>query len=222
MHILLVEDEKAISDFLVKGLKEELFAVDHVTEGVEAEFRVGIVDYDLILLDLMLPDKNGVEVCRKMRKNGVSTPIIMLTAKMSIRDKVTGLDAGADDYITKPFSFDELLARIRAISRRKSNKIAEVCYGDLCMDLTTHRVFYKQEEILFRPKEFALLHYLLHNKGKVVSRTKILENVWGNSYDTNTNIVDVYIKFLRGKLVPVFDCDIIRTVRGVGYMMEEL
>lgn len=221
MNILLVEDEQTISDFLVKGLKEESFTVDHVSDGEEAVFRAEHVDYDLIILDVMLPKKNGIDVCKSLRKKGMATPVIMLTARITVNDKITGLDAGADDYITKPFSFEELLARIRAILRRKNDKIIELYHGDMRIDVVAHRVFYRQKEILFRPKEFALLCYLLRNKGRILSRTQILENIWGYHYDTNTNVVDVYIRFLREKLTPIFGHNIIRTVRGVGYMMEE-
>ncbi len=176
--------------------------------------------YDLIILDIMLPEMNGIEVCKELRKRGVETPVIMLTAKNSVKDKVSGLQCGADDYITKPFSFDEFLARIHAIMRRRQGKIIELIFGDLKLDTISHRVFFRNEEVILRPKEYAVLKFLLGNQGRILTRTQVLENVWGYNYDPATNIVDVYIKTLREKLTPLFQHDIIRTVRGMGYMIE--
>jgi len=221
MHILLIEDDKRIAAFISKGLQEEYFTVDHVCSGEEGISLAESVGYDLVILDLMLPGINGVEVCRKMRKKGIQTAIIMLTAKRDVKDRVLGLDAGADDYITKPFSFDELLARIRSVLRRKQNLTLELQYEDLRIDIIAHRVYFQDQEIILRPKEFAMLSYLLRNRGRVRTRTQILENVWGYNFDTNTNIVDVYIRFLREKLAPFLTRDVIRTVRGMGYMVED-
>jgi len=220
MKILLIEDDKYIAEFIKKGLKEELFIVTHARDGEEGIDCACYEDHDLILLDIMLPKKNGIEVCRELRNRGVETPVIMLTAKSEVKDKVLGLESGADDYITKPFSFDEFLARINAVLRRKKTKIEERVYGSLRVDIISHRVYFDETEVILRPKEYAMLKYLLSNKGRVINRTQILENVWGYDYDPSTNIVDVYIRALREKLVPLFKKDIIRTVRGMGYMVE--
>jgi DNA-binding response OmpR family regulator len=220
MKILLIEDDKYIAEFIKKGLKEELFVVTHARDGEEGVDCAFYEDHDLIVLDIMLPKKTGIEVCRELRSRGVETPIVMLTAKNEVKDKVLGLESGADDYITKPFSFDEFLARIHAALRRKKTKIAELVYDKLRVDTISHRVFFDETEVILRPKEYAVLKYLFGNKGRVINRTQILENVWGYDYDPSTNIVDVYIRSLREKLVPLFKKDIIRTVRGMGYMVE--
>lgn len=221
MKVLLIEDDRHIAEFIIKGLREELFIVSHAIDGEEGIVFSLYEDPDLIVLDVMLPNKNGIEVCKEMRSKGVETPIIMLTAKSEVKDKVLGLESGADDYITKPFSFDEFLARINAVLRRKKTMSAELVYGKLRIDIISHRAFYGKDEVILRPKEYAVLKYLLNNKGRVISRTKILENVWGYDYDTSTNICDVYIRSLREKLIPLFEKDIIRTVRGMGYMVED-
>jgi DNA-binding response OmpR family regulator len=221
MKILLIEDDRHIADFIIKGLKEELFVVTHARDGEEGVDEAFYEDHDLIVLDIMLPKKNGIEVCRELRGKGVETPIIMLTAKSEVKDKVLGLESGADDYITKPFSFDEFLARINAVLRRKKTTLEELVYGKLRVDAIAHRVFYDNAEIILRPKEYAVLKYLLNRKGRVISRTQVLENVWGYDYDPSTNIVDVYIRALREKLIPLFQKDIIRTIRGMGYMVED-
>jgi len=222
MKILLIEDDRYIAEFINKGLREESYAVDHAVDGEEGLVFVTTGEYDLIILDIMLPKINGIKVCQEIRKSGIQTPVMMLTAKDTVKDKVSGLDSGADDYVTKPFSFEEFLARIRTLLRRKNNKIIELKYEDLIIDTFAHRVFFRDEEIIFRPKEYALLQYLISNKGRILTRTQILENVWGYNYDPSTNVVDVYIKFLRGKLKPFFEKDIIRTVRGMGYMLESV
>ena len=220
MKILLIEDDRNITRFIKKGLQEESYVVDHAADGEEGLYFAKEVEYDLIILDIMLPKMDGIEVCKKIRAIGIHTPVIMLTAKITVKDKVKGLESGADDYITKPFSFEELLARVRAILRRKESKIIELHYEELRIDIIAHRVFFKDKEIILRPKEFAILKYLLGKKGRILTRTQILENVWGYDYDPNTNVIDVYIKFLREKLNPLFKKDIIRTVRGMGYMIE--
>jgi len=220
MNILLIEDDSYIAEFISKGLREETYTVEHAGSGEEGLSHVERSEYDLIILDIMLPKMNGIEVCKMLRKRGVETPVIMLTAKSSVKDKVSGLECGADDYITKPFSFDEFLARIHTILRRRQGKIIELIFGDLRVDTISHRVFFRNEEVILRPKEYAVLKFLLGNQGRILTRTQILENVWGYNYDPSTNIVDVYIKTLREKLTPLFQNDIIRTVRGMGYMIE--
>ena len=221
MRILLVEDEKGVANFVKRGLEEENYSVDHEINGREALNYVAANQYDLIILDIMLPGMNGIEICRKIRSEGIQTPVMMLTARESVGDKVQALDSGADDYLTKPFSFDEFLARVRALLRRKKDSISELSFGQLRIDVVAHKVFAGNREIILSPKEFAILHYLLRNKGRVVSRTQILENVWGYDYNPLTNVVDVHIKTLREKLGQFIQGDIIRSVRGVGNTMDE-
>lgn len=220
MRLLLVEDEKGVANFVKQGLLEENYAVDHVLSGKEALALVATTQYDLILLDIMLPDANGIDLCRQIRQNGVKTPVMMLTALYSINDKVQALDSGADDYLTKPFSFDEFLARVRALLRRKSDSIAELKCRALRLDALAHKAFVADKEIFLSPKEFAILQYLLRNKGRVLSRTQILENVWGYDFNPTTNVVDVHIKTLREKIGEAMPDDIIRSVRGVGYTID--
>lgn len=220
MRILLVEDEKGVANFIRKGLEEENYSIDLTADGNEGLSYALTGHYDLIILDVMLPGMNGMELCRRIREKGINSPVIMLTARDAVKDKVQGLDSGADDYLTKPFSFDEFLARVRALLRRKKDTLAELKFGDLTVDMVSHRVFVGEEEIVLRPKEYAILGYLLRNKGRVLSRTQILENVWGYDFDTNTNVVDVHIKSLRDKLGIHSAGHIIRSVRGTGYMIE--
>ena len=218
--MLLVEDEKGVANFIKKGLEEEHYTIDHAIDAGEGLSFISVNQYDLIILDIMLPGMSGIELCREIRKKGIQSPIMMLTARDTIDDKVTGLDSGADDYMTKPFSFDEFLARIRALLRRKQDKLTELTYGDLKVDTLAHRAFAAGKEVLLRPKEYAILVYLLRNRGRVLSRTQILENVWGYDFNPNTNIVDVHIKSLREKLDEVNIQNLIRSVRGVGYMID--
>jgi len=221
MNILLVEDDAKIAKFITKGLQEEMYQVDCAADGEDGFLFLKLNSYDLVILDLMLPKLGGIELCKKIRKKGITTPVIMLTAKITVKEKVEGLEAGADDYLTKPFAFDELLARVRAIQRRTTIKAADLQYGLLRIDLLAHRVFYNDQEIILRPKELAMLRYLLSNTGRVLSRTRILENAWGYDFDPQTNVVDVYISHLREKLNPFFPAGIIRTVKGMGYMIED-
>ncbi len=215
MKTILILPISSAKDYRKRPTLLNMLAVER--EGLS---RIERGAYDLIILDIMLPEMNGIEVCKELRKRGVETPVIMLTAKNSVKDKVSGLQCGADDYITKPFSFDEFLARIHAIMRRRQGKIIELIFGDLKLDTISHRVFFRNEEVILRPKEYAVLKFLLGNQGRILTRTQVLENVWGYNYDPATNIVDVYIKTLREKLTPLFQHDIIRTVRGMGYMIE--
>ncbi len=223
MRILVIEDEKKIADFIKRGLKEEGYAVDTASDGENGLFLAKTNDYDLILLDLMLPKIDGVEVCKRLKSGDkIAAPIIMLTAKDAIKDKITGLDAGADDYLTKPFAFEELLARIRAILRKKAEQTQAVKLevDDLVLDLATHKVTRSGKEIDMTSKEFALLEYLMRNAGKVVTRTMISEHVWDIDFDTFTNVIDVYISYLRNKIDFGSKKKLIQTVRGRGYIIK--
>ena len=221
MRILIVEDEKGILNFLKEGLQEENFAVD-TAQGGTAGLELALVnDYDIILLDWMIPGISGIEVCRQLRKREITTPIIFLTAKDTVQDAVFGLEAGANDYIRKPFEFEELLARIRVQLRGDSSEHALLELGDLSLNLDTHQAFKGNTEIKFTQKEFALLEFLLRNKGKVCTRTRIIEHVWDIHFDSDTSVIDVYINFLRRKLDAGVGGKYISTIRGVGYMAHE-
>jgi len=222
MRILIVEDEQKVADFIRRGLKEEGYAVDAASDGEEGFFLAGTNPYDVILLDLMLPKLDGLSFCRKLRGQKNVTPVIMLTAKDEVSDKVKGLDAGADDYLTKPFSFEELLARIRAVLRKGSRQQQTLLsVGDLTLDLLSHRVARAGREIELTSKEFALLEYLMRNPGTVVTRTMISEHVWDINFDTFTNVIDVYVNYLRKKIDTGRPRKMIHTVRGRGYMLKE-
>jgi DNA-binding response OmpR family regulator len=221
MKILLVEDEKGVAGFIKKGLEEEQYTVDLAMDG-EAGLALAFSNqYDLIILDIMLPGINGIELCTQIRKKKIQTPVMMLTAKDTVKDKVVGLDSGADDYITKPFAFDEFIARVRALLRRKQDSLVELRYRELRIDTLSHKVYAGDREVPLRPKEYAILLYLLRNKGQALSRTQIIENVWGYDFNPNTNIVDVHIKSLREKISEFIPSEFIRSVRGTGYMIEE-
>ncbi len=221
MRILVVEDEKKIADFIKRGLKEEGYAVDVAYDGEEGHFLAKTNNYDLILLDLMLPKMDGITLCKTLKEEGVTAPIIMITAKGAVKDKVTGLDAGADDYLTKPFAFEELLARIRAVSRKKESKEAtKLEVEDLVLDLVTHKVSRAGHEITLTGKEYALLEYLMRNSGSIVTRTMISEHVWDVDFDTFTNVIDVYINYLRNKIDANSKNKLIHTVRGRGYVLK--
>jgi len=222
MRILVIEDEKKIADFIKRGLKEEGYAVDAAYDGAEGQFLAKTNSYDLILLDLMLPKIDGLTLCKSLKKEGITIPVIMLTAKDTVEDKVTGLDAGADDYITKPFVFEELLARVRAILRKKGSKeAAKLEVEGLKLDLITHRVTRQDKEIILTAKEYALLEYLMRNAGSIVTRTMISEHVWNADFDTFTNVIDVYINYLRNKIDAKHSKKLIHTVRGRGYILKE-
>ena len=222
MYILIVEDEKKVAGFIKQGLQEERYTVDVAYDGEEALLLAGMNRYDVIILDIMLPKKDGMEVLKALRTQGLSTPILMLTAKDTLEDKVRGLDSGADDYITKPFAFAELLARIRALLRRgKPTNETSLTAADLMLDPATHKVQRAGKQIELTSKEYALLEYFLRNKGQVLTRTLINEHVWGYRFDTGTNIVDVYVNYLRSKIDRGFDKKLIHTVRGVGYVLRE-
>ncbi len=220
MRILLVEDEKNVAAFIRKGLEEEYYTLDVAEDGNEGLLVATSNEYDLIVLDIMLPGINGIELCRRLREKGIKAPILMLTAIDSVSSKVEGLESGADDYLTKPFAFSELLARIKALLRRTLESVSELSLEDLRMDLLSRRVFRADKEIVLTPKEFSLLEYLLRNRGRVLSRTQMIENIWGYSFDPNSNVVDVHIKFLREKIDAGFPKKLIHTVRGAGYILK--
>lgn len=222
MRILLVEDEEKIASFIKRGLKEERYAVDVAGEGENAVFLAELNPYDLIILDILLPGKDGITICRELRGKKINTPVLMLTSKDRVKDKVVGLDSGADDYLTKPFAFDELLARIRALVRRDGpDKKSTLKIADLELDQTTHKVRRQGKEIELTSKEYALLEYLMLNHNQVVTRTMISEHVWNEDFDSFTNVIDVYIKYLRNKIDSDFKKQLIHTIRGVGYILKE-
>ncbi|QTL97745.1 response regulator [Iocasia frigidifontis] len=221
MRILIVEDEYHLVEVLQKGLKEDGYAVDIANDGQEAIDLATVVHYNLIILDLMIPIKSGIEVLRELREEGNKIPVIILTAKDSLEDKVLGLDIGADDYLTKPFAFAELRARIRALLRRKLGESNNVLKADnLVLDTISHKVSRAGKDIDLTVKEYAVLEYLVRNRGQVLSRTQIEEHVWDYRYGNNSNIVDVYIRYLRKKIDQGFDEKLIETVRGRGYRLR--
>ena len=222
MRLLLVEDDKKLAGYLKKGLIEESYSVDVVHSGPDGIDAVSTTEYDLIILDILLPGKSGIDVCREIRSRGVIKPVIMLTAKDTVEAKVVGLDAGADDYIAKPFSFDELLARIRALLRRvQSYKTPVLKVADLQLDPGAHRVSRAGRDIQLTGKEYALLEYLMRNRGRVVTETNILEHVWDMQADPFTNVVSVYIHYLRNKVDKGFGKDLIHTIRSIGYTIRD-
>ena len=221
MRILVIEDEAGIARFLTQGLEEEGYAVDLAEDGAKGLDMALNDEYDLLLVDWMLPGLSGIEVCRRYRGAGRVTPIIFLTAKDTVQDTVFGLQMGANDYIKKPFHFEELLARIKVQLRPKATENIEFALGSLILNVESHQVFKSGEEIVLTQKEFALLEYLIRNKGKVCTRTRIIENVWDIHFDYNTGVIDVYINALRKKLKLSKDEDYIHTIRGVGYIAKE-
>ncbi len=222
MRILIVEDEQGIANFLQEGLKEEGYAVDVAVNGNDGLQAIHANEYDLLLIDWMLPGVSGIELCRHFRKHNTTTPIILLSARDSTDDVVFGLDSGVNDYVRKPFSFDELLARVRAQLRHKDPQSTIITLNDLRMDISARQVFRGERLIELTAKEFSLLQYLLRSRGKVCSRTRIIENVWDIHYETDTSVIDVYINFLRKKLCAAGESDIIETVRGAGYVIREV
>jgi len=221
MRVLIVEDEAKMAGLLRRGLEREGFAVDAIANGEEAVWKAEAVGYDAILLDLMLPGIDGLEVCRRLREAGVWSPILMLTARDAIRDRVAGLDRGADDYLTKPFSFAELLARLRALIRRgQSERPSIIEIGDLRLDPATHQVWRGKAEVELSAKEFALLETFMRRPGEVLSRFQLLEHVWDYDYENRSNVVDSYVRFLREKIDRPFGVVSIETVRGAGYRLR--
>jgi heavy metal response regulator len=221
MRILVVEDERRITAFIKRGLEEERYAVDVAYDGEEALDWAAVANYDLIVLDVLLPKKDGIGVCRELRAQGNKVPILMLTARDAIEDRVQGLDSGADDYLVKPFAFQELLARIRALLRRSGEiKTPRLQVGDLVLDTLTHRATRGGQVIELTAREYALLEFLMRHPGQVLSRTQIAEHVWNYDFFTTSNVVDVYIRYLRRKIDKGFEAKLLQTVRGVGYKIE--
>ena len=224
MRVLLVEDDQRIADFVQRGLKAEGYVVEVARSGLEAITLGTEGKFQVIILDLGLPDLNGRQVCERLRNNGIGTPILMLTARDTVQDKVTGLRSGADDYMTKPFAFEELLARIEVLMRRGGGEIKpetkEFRIADLILNMETHEVRRGEMLIDLTPKEFSLLECFMRMPGKVLSRTRILEQVWGYSADPLTNVVDVYIRQLRRKIDDDYDLKLLKTVRGFGYKLD--
>ncbi len=223
MRILVVEDEKKVASFIAKGLTEESYAVDVAYDGEEGVFMALENDYDLIVLDLMLPKLDGMEILKKIRDSGKDVPVLILTAKDSVEDIVAGLEGGSDDYLTKPFAFAELLARIRALLRRsqEQKKITTLKAGDLTLNPLTREVKRGDRKIELTSKEYALLEYFMRNVNKVLTRTLISEHVWNYEFDPLTNVVDVYVNYLRKKIDQPSETKLIHTVRGVGYILKE-
>lgn len=221
MRILVVEDEKRIASFIKRGLEEEAFAVDVAYDGEEGLDWIYNFTYDLIILDILMPGMDGITMCKTLRARGIDTPVLMLTAKDSVDDKVEGLDAGADDYLVKPFAFRELLARLRALTRRqKEGKTNTLLVADLELNVLSRRTFRQGREIELTSKEFALLELLMRNPGQILSRTIIAEHVWDYNFFNQSNIVDVYIRQLRKKIDDPFTEKLIHTVRGSGYKIQ--
>ena len=221
MRILVVEDEKRIADFLSRGLESGGYAVDVANDGSTAIELVHNTEYDLIILDLGLPDMDGLSALQKIRNRKTSPPVLILSARDAVDDRVKGLEGGADDYLVKPFAFVELLARVRVLLRRGQPTPERLQVGDLSLDCIRRRVARAGESVELAPKEFSILEYMMRNKGRPLSRTMIVEHVWDMDYDGLTNIVDVYIRHLRSKIDDRFPQKLIQTVRGIGYMIEE-
>jgi DNA-binding response OmpR family regulator len=221
MRILLVEDEPRMANVIAKGLREQSYAVDVAPDGDAGLYQTSINDYDLIVLDVLLPERNGFEVCRELRARGNPTPVLMLTARAAIEDRLIGFDAGADDYLTKPFSFRELLARIRALLRRDAQLRPDVLeIEDLIVDSASHRVSRGDHDLQLTAKEYALLEYLARRAGQLVSRAEIAAHVWDDAFDPFSNSIEVYINRLRKKIDGNHSLKLLHTRRGEGYILE--
>jgi len=221
MRVLVVEDERRIADFVCRGLSEQGYAVDVAYDGDEALQWTDVADYDVIILDVMLPVRDGIEVCRTLRDRRLRTPILMLTARDAVEDRVRGLDSGADDYLVKPFAFAELLARLRALTRREPVALGTALQvGDLTLDTVTREVCRQRARIDLTTKEFALLEYLMRHPNQVLTRTMIAEHVWSYDFDNSTNVIDVHVRNLRRKIDDPFPAKLIQTIRGAGYRIS--
>jgi two-component system, OmpR family, response regulator len=222
VRVLIVEDQPKLAALLARGLREEGHAADVAARGEDALWMAPAAAYDVVVLDIMLPGIDGIETCRRLRQSEIWTPVLMLTARDAVDDRVTGLDSGADDYLTKPFSFDELLARLRALTRRAPpERPVMVEVGELRLDPAAHRAWRGDTELELSAKEFAVLELLMRRPGSVLSRAQLLEGAWDMSYERRSNIVDVYIRHLREKIDRPFGSETIETVRGVGYRIRE-
>jgi two-component system OmpR family response regulator len=222
MRALMVEDDNTIADFVARGLREAGFAVDHAADGEEALAAALEQSYDVAIVDLMLPRREGLSVIDELRRRGCSTPVLILSARRSVDDRVRGLQAGGDDYLTKPFAFTELLARVQALVRRstRTSEATTLTVGDLTLDLLSRHVTRGGVQIELRPREFSLLEYLMRNAGRVISKTMILSHVWDYSFDPQTNVVDVLVSRLREKIDRPFGVKHLHTVRGIGYVLR--
>ncbi len=222
MHILVIEDERRLASLVRRALQEEGHKVEVSNDGAEGLDMAEATGYDLLVLDLMLPHLDGVEICRRLRSTGSAVRILMLTARDAVEDRVAGLEAGADDYLAKPFSFTELIARVRALARRQIQPQVEIelASGDLVLDLQRREARRDGRTIELTAKEFQLLEYLMRNAGHVMTRTQILDQVWGYNLDSFSNVVDIYVHYLRNKIDRDFPEPLIRTVRGVGYSLK--
>jgi two-component system, OmpR family, response regulator len=222
MRVLVVEDQPKMADLLGRGLRNEGFVADVTAKGEDALWMAAATEYDVLVLDVMLPGIDGFEVCRRLRGEGVATPVLMLTARDSVADRVAGLDGGADDYLTKPFSYAELLARLRALARRGTgDRQPELRAGDLCLDPAGRRVWRGEAEIGLSAKEFALLETFMRRPGEVLSRFQLLDHAWDYGYENRSNVVDAYVRLLRKKVDRPFGVESIETVRGAGYRLRE-
>ncbi len=222
IRVLIVEDEISLSRIITKRLREEGYSVDACLDGQEGSCFAEMAEYDCIILDWMLPGMDGLSLLKNLRSKGITTPVLILTARDAIEDRVAGLDTGADDYLVKPFSFDELLARLRAILRRPGeSKGTTLSIADLTLDTVSHSVTRSDNILELTSKEYAVLEYLLRNKGRILTRSQIAEHVWSYDFDYSSNIVDVYIRYLRGKIDDGFDKKLIHTIRGSGYVLKE-
>jgi len=222
LRLLLVEDDVKIASFVLKGLREAGFAVDHAANGEDGLHLALSMAYDAAIIDIMLPERDGLSLVREIRGQGVGTPVIILSARGSVDDRVRGLQTGSDDYLTKPFSFSELLARVQALIRRSSGSSvpAQLQVGDLSMDLFRREVVRAGKKIDLQPREFALLEYLMSSAGRVITRTMIMEHVWNYDFDPQTNVVDVLVCRVRNKVDRGFEEKLIHTIRGVGYVLK--
>lgn len=224
MKVIIVEDDPKIASFVVQGFRQAGFTIDHASDGEEGLQFLTTLSYDAAIVDVMLPLKDGLTMIEEMRARKITIPVIILSAKRSVDDRVRGLEGGSDDYLTKPFAFSELLARIQALIRRASAKTTESAThlnaNDISMNLLTREVLRGEEQITLQPREFSLLEYLMRNPGRVLSKTMILEHVWDYSFDPQTNVVDVLICRLRNKIDRNFEPKMIQTIRGVGYVLK--
>lgn len=223
MRILLVEDDEGISSFIVKGLEEAAYAIDVAEDGEDALYQVSINEYDAIILDIMIPSKDGFEVCREIRQQGLEIPILMLTARDAVKDRIKGLDAGADDYLTKPFAYGELLARVRALLRRKEKQFlaSKIKIGNLEVDTQSQSVWRNGKEISLTTKEFTVLEYFARNVNRVIGREELSEHCWNETYDPFTNTIEVFVNRLRKKIDKNVKKPMLQTRRGAGYILQD-
>jgi DNA-binding response OmpR family regulator len=222
VRILLVEDETKVASFIQKGLEEEQYQVDVAHDGEEGLRRALATEHDLIILDILLPKRDGMSILREVRERRIDTPVLILTAKDSVEDRVAGLNSGCDDYLPKPFAFAELLARSRALLRRKAtDRGAVLAVGDLVLDPVSHRVTRAGKNVELTSREYALLQYFMHHPNQILTRTMIVEQVWGYDFDNFSNVVDVYVNYLRNKIDRTFEPKLLHTVRGIGYVLKQ-